>query len=59
MDITKDMKNNYKIGAFLLECTDMPPCSYYIQKELNVPVFDATSMVKFLNRIYGRITNED
>lgn len=59
VDITKDMKNNYKIGAFLLECTDMPPCSYYIQKELNVPVFNATSMVKFLNRIYGRITNED
>lgn len=28
-------------------------------KKMNLPVFDATLMVKFLQRIYGRIENED
>lgn len=57
--IAENTVKDYRIGAFLLECTDMPPCSFYIQKKLNLPVFDATLMVKFLQRIYGRIENED
>ena len=57
--IAENTVKDYRIGACLLECTDMPPCSFYIQKKLNLPVFDATLMVKFLQRIYGRIENED
>jgi len=34
-------------GAILLECTDMPPFAADIASELNMPVFDAFSMLGF------------
>lgn len=39
------------IGAFLLECTDLPPYAAAIQAAINLPVFDATSMVKFVHNV--------
>lgn len=39
------------IGAFLLECTDLPPHSYAIQEATNMPVFDATIMIKFIQEL--------
>lgn len=39
------------IAAILLECTDLPPHSFAIQQELGVPVFDSTTMVKFVGDI--------
>lgn len=39
------------IGAFLLECTDLPPHSYAIQEATNMPVFDATIMIKFVQTL--------
>ena len=47
--IAKKMQNEHpEIGAFLLECTDMPPYSASIQAETNLPVYDTTTMIKFL-----------
>ena len=37
-----------EIGAFLMECTDIPPYSAAIQAAVNLPVFDATTMLRFL-----------
>lgn len=39
------------IGAFLLECTDLPPHSFAIQAATNLPVFDSTTMVKFVHSL--------
>ena len=38
-------------GAILLECTDLPPHAAAIQAATNLPVFDATSMVKFIHSL--------
>lgn len=37
-----------EIGAFLLECSDLPPYSYAIQMATQRPVFDFISVIKFL-----------
>lgn len=47
----KALRKNPDIGAFLLECTDLPPHSYAIQEATNMPVFDATMMVEFIHNI--------
>ena len=36
------------IGAILLECTDMPPYAHRLQAELNLPVYDAITMIKYV-----------
>lgn len=41
------------VGAFLLECTDLPPHSYAIQETTNIPVFDSTTMIKFIHTLSG------
>ncbi|MCZ7663333.1 MAG: aspartate/glutamate racemase family protein [Thermoleophilia bacterium] len=38
------------IGALLLECSDMPPYAWSIQRRLQVPVFDYTTMVNWVYR---------
>lgn len=40
------------ITAILLECTDLPPHAYAIQERLQIPVFTATDMVKFVYSLY-------
>lgn len=37
------------IGALLLECSDMPPYSAAIQKELALPVYDFITMIKYVH----------
>lgn len=42
------IKNNHSsIGAFVLECTQMPPYAKAIQKATNLPVFDGVTMVNW------------
>lgn len=36
------------IGAFVLECTDLPPFSDPIRKELDLPVFDFITMMEYV-----------
>lgn len=45
------VKEHEDVGAILLECTDLPPHSYAIQEATNLPVFDSTSMVKFVHSL--------
>ena len=42
------MEENPDIGAILLECTDMPPYAHRLQAELNLPVYDAITMIKYV-----------
>lgn len=42
------MNEDDEIGAFLLECSDLPPYSYAIQAATQRPVFDFISMIKFM-----------
>ena len=37
------------IRAIVLECTDLPPCSEAIRRELGIPVFDYVTMLNWLN----------
>jgi aspartate/glutamate racemase len=36
-----------EVGAIVLECTNMPPFSKAIQEAVNLPVFDAVTMVRY------------
>jgi len=40
--------DNPDIGALLLECSDMPPYAWAIQKAVRLPVFDFTTMIKWV-----------
>ena len=42
------MEEEEEIGAFLLECSDMPPYAHAIQSATQRPVFDFISMIKFM-----------
>lgn len=44
----KMVKKDPSIGAFLLECTLYPPCSYAVQKAVRMPVFDFITMVDWI-----------
>lgn len=44
------MEEDVEIGAFLLECSDMPPYAYAIQEATQRPVFDFITMIEFLCR---------
>jgi len=37
------------IGAIVLECSELPPYSYDVQQLTKLPVFDFTTMIKFLH----------
>lgn len=38
-----------EIGAILLECSDMPPYAWAVQAACKVPVFDFTTMIRWLH----------
>lgn len=49
VELSKQLvKDNPDIGAILLECSDMPPYAAAIQWELNLPIFDFITMIKFV-----------
>ncbi len=42
------VKQNPDIGAFLLECTELPPYAWAIQKAVRLPVFDFTTLINWV-----------
>jgi len=46
---TKAVMENPAIGAFILECTDLPPFSEDIRKATRLPVFDFITLAKYVN----------
>ena len=47
----KMLEENPDIGAILLECTDMPPYAHRLQAELNMPVYDAITLIKYAKSV--------
>ena len=45
----KLITENPDIGALVLECSDLPPYAHAIQKEVNLPIFDFTTMVQYVH----------
>lgn len=43
------LSENPDIGAFVLECSDMPPYSSIIQEASQLPVFDFITLIKWLH----------
>lgn len=48
-----------EIGAFVLECTDLPPFSPLIRKKMALPVYDYISMLYFMADSVGAATFRD
>lgn len=44
----KIQKQDPSVKAIVLECTDMPPYAHYIQSELNLPIFDLTTLASMV-----------
>ena len=42
------------MGALVLECTDLPPYSAKIQSQLNIPVFDLTTLTTMMHDVVLR-----
>ncbi len=43
------INKNPDIGAIVLECTDLPPCSPAIRSATGLPVFDIVTLLKMVN----------
>ena len=43
--VRRGLEQHPDIGAVVLECTDLPPYTYRLRDELDLPVFDFNSMV--------------
>ena len=55
IDAAKQMvAENPDIGAILLECSDMPPYAAAIQDAVNLPVYDFTTMVNWVENAVCR-----
>ncbi|MEA3359317.1 MAG: aspartate/glutamate racemase family protein, partial [Thermodesulfobacteriota bacterium] len=50
VNIACAMKKTSDIGAFVLECTDLPPFSDAIRKATDCPVFDFVTLTNFVYR---------
>lgn len=44
----KLVSENDDIGAVLLECSDMPPFAAEVQRAVNLPVWDFTTLINWL-----------
>jgi hypothetical protein len=42
-----------RIGAIVLECTDLPPCSEAIRNKLGLPVFDIVTLANYVRSAIG------
>ncbi len=52
VEIAVEMTTEHpEIGAILLECTDMSPYSYAVQAAVNLPVYDAVTLLKYVNSV--------
>lgn len=50
VDVAKKLvAKNPDIGALVLECSDLPPYAHAIQKEVNLPIFDFTTMIQYVH----------
>ena len=55
IDLAKELvRENPDIGAILLECSDMPPYSAAIQRELQLPVYDFITMIKYVQSVVAQ-----
>lgn len=55
IDLAKGLvAENPDIGAILLECSDMPPYSADIQRELALPVYDFITMIKYVHSVVAQ-----
>ncbi len=48
------ISDNPDIGALLLECSDMPPYSAAIQREVKLPVFDYITMINYVHSVVAQ-----
>ncbi|MBN1555834.1 MAG: aspartate/glutamate racemase family protein [Phycisphaerae bacterium] len=46
-------RENPNVGAFVLECTDLPPASRAIRDKTHLPVFDIVTLVNFVHQAVG------
>lgn len=51
----KLVSEHLEVGAVVLECTNMPPYAWAIQKEVNLPVFD---MITLTNMVYEAVVRK-
>jgi len=50
LTVAREMMSGHpEIGAFLLECSDLPPYGHAIQRETSLPVFDFFTMIHYVH----------
>ena len=45
----KIVESDENIGAILLECTELPPAAYAVQKAVRLPVWDYVTLIKWIH----------
>jgi len=53
---TNFIHRNPNIGAIVLECTNLPPYSYAIQRAVKLPIFDVVTLV---NWVYSSVVSKE